>query len=249
MATYTSLFNVEGTLGEVTFYKNGSGNYVRRKGGVSKERIMTDPAFARTRENLLEFANITTSSKQLRNAINILLHDAKDPRVSSRLTKIFGMVKNEDLTSLRGERTVAIGIASPISKAWFKGFNFNKNAALSSVLLTQFTLDTATGEINIPNVVTSQEVAVPGGATHISFVAGFLNLDFATDAHDLQLSPVFVAPVGVTPTTITLTPTAPPIGTGNNLYFLKIAFFQEINGFQYPLNNGAFNALQLIEML
>jgi len=46
-----------------------------------------------------------------------------------------------------------------------------------------------------------------------------------------------------------LTPAAVPVGTGQAFYFLKVAFFQEINGTQYPLNNGAFNALQLIEVL
>ena len=39
MAKYKSLFNVEGTLGEVTFYKGKDGYYIRSKGGVSKDRI------------------------------------------------------------------------------------------------------------------------------------------------------------------------------------------------------------------
>jgi len=36
MAKYKSLFEVEGTLGEVTFYKGEDGQYVRRKGGSVK---------------------------------------------------------------------------------------------------------------------------------------------------------------------------------------------------------------------
>ena len=51
------------------------------------------------------------------------------------------------------------------------------------------------------------------------------------------------------PTTITLTPTGVPTGTGTQLYLLLIEFFQEVNGIQYPLRNGAFNVLNLIDIV
>lgn len=249
MAKYKSLFNVEGTLGEVTFYKGEDGYYIRNKGGVPKRRIMNDPAFVRTRENLSEFGNAATSGKQLRRAIGSLLADAKDSRVTARLTTVMNKVKNEDLTSARGQRNVAVGIQTASGKTWLKGFNFNKNALMDSVLKTAFTLNTTTGEIEITNMIPNQKIMFPMGATHLSFSGAFLNLDFATEAADLQLSNVVNLPINGTPATITLTPAAPATGTGQNFYILKVAFFQEVNGIQYPLNNGAFNALQLIEVL
>jgi hypothetical protein len=51
------------------------------------------------------------------------------------------------------------------------------------------------------------------------------------------------------PPSVTLTPVGIPVGAGQQFYFLKVAFFQEINGMQYPLKNGAFNALKLLEVL
>ena len=249
MAKYKSLFNVEGTLGEVTFYKNKDGYYIRSKGGVSKNRILKDPAFARTRENLSEFGNTATSGKQLRRAISSLLNDAKDSKVTSRLTKVLSMVKNEDGVSVRGQRMVVKGLATATGKAWLKGFNFNKNAVLDSVLQAQFSLDTTTGVVVITDLVTSQQLAVPDGTTHVSFSSAFLNLDFTNDAKDLQVSPSVTLPISVTAVTVTLTPPAPATGTGLDFYFLKAAFFQEINGVQYPLNNGTFNALKLLEIV
>lgn len=249
MAKYKSLFNVEGTLGEVTFYKGEDGYYVRRKGGVSKNRILNDPNYARTRENLSEFGNIASSGKQLRRAISSLLADAKDKRVTSRLTQVMSKVKNEDLTSARGQRNVAVGIGTPEGRAWLKGFDFNKNAPMDSVLLAPFSLDTVTGDVVVANLIPNQQINIPDGATHVSFSAAFLNLDFGTDASDLQLSNVENLPINGTVTTVTLTPAAAATGTGQSMYFLKVAFFQEVNGVQYPLNNGAFNALQLIEVL
>ncbi|MBP1841355.1 hypothetical protein [Formosa algae] len=128
MAKYKSLFNVEGSIGEVTFYKGEDGYYIRSKGGVSKDRILNDPAFVRTRENNTEFAQSATSGKQLRHAITALLTDAKDNRMTSRLTQVMSRVKNADLTSARGQRKVSIGITTTDGKDAIKGFDFNSNA-------------------------------------------------------------------------------------------------------------------------
>ncbi|MAB49033.1 MAG: hypothetical protein CMC05_10425 [Flavobacteriaceae bacterium] len=249
MAKYKSLFDVQGTLGEVTFYKGEDGQYVRRKGGVSKNRILKDPNFERTRENLSEFGRAATSGKLMRRAINSLMLDAKDSRVTSRLTKVLNQVKNEDLTSARGQRNVATGLANPLGRARLKGFNFNAKSELDTVLMAQYTLDSATGEIVISDLIPNQQISAPEGATHLSFSAGFLNLDLATETKDLQLSNVVNLPINGIASTVTLTPAVPAVGTGQSYYVLKVAFFQEINGIQYPLKNGAFNALQLIELL
>tara|TARA_R110002012_G_scaffold127225_1_gene279434 strand:- start:32756 stop:33505 length:750 start_codon:yes stop_codon:yes gene_type:complete len=249
MAKYKSLFNIEGTLGEVTFYKSKEGSYVRRKGGVSKNRILNDPNFVRTRENLTEFGNTAKSGKILRRSINSLLVDAKDSRVTSRLTKVLSKVKNEDLVSPRGQRSVAIGLTTPEGQAWLKKFDFNNRANLDSVLMAQYSLDTSTGEIVITDLVPNVEISSPQGATHVTLNAGFLNVDLSTETADLQLSNLVNLPINGIQTTATLTPTAPATGAGQSFYFLKVAFFQEINGIQYPLNNGAFNALQLVEIV
>lgn len=249
MAKLRSLIKIEGTLDDLTFYKGKEGYLVRTKGGVSANRIKNDPAFARTRENGSEFGHCAKSGKQLRRAILSLMADAKDNRVTSRLSQTMSFIKNEDLTSARGERQVAIGLATPEGKAHLKNFDFNANAQMSSVLLTDYTLDPITGEVNIPDLTPNHDLGIPGGATHVSFYAGFLNLDFSDGEKDLQVSPAVNLPINGTTATVTLTPPSAPVGSGNQFYFLKAAFFQEVNGIQYPLNNGAFNALQLIEVL
>jgi|SRR5690606_27123350 len=249
MAKVKSLFNVLGTLGELTFYKDQDGYKVRTKNSVSKERIMNDPAYARTRENLLEFAESAHSGKQLRHAILDLMWDAKDKRVTSRVAQAMSRVKNEDLISARGHRKVAIGIITNEGQAWLKGFEFNIRTVLGSVLLAAYTLDPVTGEIVVDNFIPAQRLNVPQGGTHVSLSCGFLNLDFATNQSQLELSNIVNLPIDMVASTVTLTPAAVPAGTGQAFYFLKVAFFQEMNGTQYPLNNGAFNALQLIEVL
>ncbi|MCX7549351.1 hypothetical protein [Xanthomarina sp. F2636L] len=249
MAKLKSLIKIEGTLDDLTFYKGKDGFLVKTKSGVSANRIKNDPAFARTRENGTEFGHCATSGKILRRAILNLLSDAKDGRVTSRLTKVMTLVKNQDLTSARGQRQVPVGLTTNPGRDVLKGFDFNSNALLSAVLLSDFSLNPATGEITISDFTPNHNLGIPGGATHVSFISGFLNLDFVTGDKDLQLSPVQNMMINATTSNIILTPAGVPAGTGNELFFLKVAFFQEVNAVQYPLNNGAYNALQLIEVL
>lgn len=248
MAKYKSLFEVEGTLGEVTFYKTEDGQYMRRKGGVSKNRIFNDPNYVRTRENLSEFGSAASSGKTIRRAINSLMIDAKDSRVTSRLTKVMNQVKNEDLASARGERNVVAGLESAAGIALLKGFNFNRKSTLDSVLVAQYALNTVTGEVVIADFIPNQQLSLPEGATHVTLSSAFLNLDLATEVADLQLSNLVNLPINGTATTVALTPAGTASGTGQSYYFLKVAFFQSVNGIQYPLKNGTFNALKLIAL-
>lgn len=249
MAKYKSLFKVRGSLDDVNFYKTKKGYRMRTKGGVTREQILNGAAFERTRENISEFSLSASSGKLLRRTILDLVSNAKDSNLSARLTQTMIKVKNFDTTSARGQRKVEVGIQLPEGKAVLKGFNFNERSKLEEVLLKGYTLDSATGEVVLSNFIPSQHLLLPQGATHVEFTAGFANLDFATTEKELQLSNVVNLSVGPTASTITLTPVAVPVGTGQSLYVLKVAFFQEINGLQYPLKNGAFNALQLLEVL
>lgn len=248
MAKLKSLIKIEGTLDDLTFYKGTDGYLVRTKGGVSGDRIKTDPAFKRTRENGQEFADSAKAGKLLRRVLRPLLKDAKDSRVTSRLTQAMTKVKNADLTSERGKRAVATGILTPDGKNQLRGFDFNNRAALESVLLAEFVLDTLTGEVQIPNFIPAQDIAYPVGATHVSLRSAFMNVDFETRQRKSEMSNLVNLQIDQTVTNVVLTPTV-PAGSGMQLYVLYISFFQEVNGIQYPLNNGVYNALQLIEVV
>ncbi|RSK40502.1 hypothetical protein [Mangrovimonas spongiae] len=249
MAKYKSLFKVEGSLDDVNFYKTEDGYRMRTKGGVSKDRIKSDPAFQRTRENNNEFGASASSGKLLRRAIIDMVSNAKDSKLASRLTQVMSQVKNADLTSPRGKRNVAVGIQTPEGKLPLKGFDFNRKSSLSEVLLSDWTLNTTTGEVIIDDMIPDQKLNIPDGATHVEFSCGFLNLDFETEAKDMQLSNIENLPINGTASTVTLTPVAPATGSGQAFYLLKVAFFQEVNNMQYPLKNGTFNALQILEVL
>ena len=248
MAKLKSLIKVEGTLDNLTFYKGADGYLVRTKGGVSKNRIMNDPAFARTRENGKEFGSIAGSGKLLRSALGPMVFRAKDSRLTSRLVKVMGQLKNLDTVSVRGARHVAEGLNNIAAGPVIEGFDFNARATLGSILNVNVAVDGATGELSIGDFNPTEQMRKPFGASHFSLQAGFLRIDFANGAYELTQSLEQIFPLTNGLISPTLTPESVPALVGTSMHFILIEFFQEINGVQYMLNNGGFNVLNLLKV-
>lgn len=248
MARQTGLLKVKGTLDNVNFYKTQDGTLARMKSSIDKKRIATDPAFIRTRENGAEFGASAKAGKIVRDVLRPLLMLASDNRITSRMTKVMTEVKNLDATSSRGKRGVAGGINHPSARELLKGFNFNERSNLGTVLAKPLSVSTSTGEVSISELVPLNDIDFPAGATHFTLQSGWAKIDFATGVSDLQLSAATSLLIDETEQNITLTPSSAPSGAGINVFVLCISFYQELNGNQYPLKNGAFNALSIVEI-
>lgn len=248
MARQKGILKVEGTIGDITFYKTQDGHLAKSKGGVSKERILTDPKFIRTRENGAEFGSAGLSGKLLRDNIRPIMATAADNRVTSRLTKLMTQILKLDITSVRGKRNVGVASAGAPAKAMLKNFNFNVRAILGSVLFKPFAVNTTSGVITITGLTPASDIAFPEGATHVNITGAAANVNFATGIVDVKLTNAVNLALSAAPSLVTLTPTAVPVGTGVKLFFLKIEFLQQVNGVQYSLKNGAFNALAIVEV-
>ena len=248
MARQKGIIKLEGKIGDISFYKSKDGYLAREKGGVEANRIKTDPAFERTRENGAEFGSSASSGKLLRDSIRTMMQNASDNRVTSRLTKVMTEIKNMDTTSARGERNVGVGITVTAAKNLLNGFNFNNKAILGAILFHSYALDAATGEITLDDFIPVNDLSAPSGATNVALRGAWAKVDFSTGEYDVQESNVLNLPIDSTSTNVILTPVAAPTGTGTDIYFLMIEFFQEVNGNQYTLKNGSFNSLSIIDV-
>ncbi len=249
MGKLKSFIKLEGTLDGLTFYKSQDGYMVRTKGGISKSRMLKDPAFKRTRENFRQFGLNAKAGALLRNSVGPMLAKAKDSKLPSRMLKLMSEIKNFDSTSVRGQRSVHLGLATAAGKQLLKGLDFNNRAHLQTVLNAQFSVDTATGVIEIPDFISQEQLAATESATHVSFRTAFVNLNFETGLFNSSYSPVVMLPIDLSISTVTLTPEAVPAGDGFQLHLLLIEFYQEMNGVKYPLLNGAHNVLNLVEVV
>ena len=178
MGRQDGLIQLKGAVANMSFYKNKIDGYLaRKKGGVTKERIESDPRFDLTRKNIAEFARAGLAAKVFKKAVRSLLPTTADKRMTGRLTREMVKVLREDPVNLRGQRTVIDGDASLL-----KGFQFNVNRRLDEALLVDITasIDRATGAmtIDIPELVPAKDLAVAEGATHFRFKTGGAAIDF-----------------------------------------------------------------------
>ncbi|GAA4306098.1 hypothetical protein GCM10023163_31100 [Aestuariibaculum suncheonense] len=129
MAKQTGIIKLKGALGDLSFYKTSDGHLARIKSGVDANKIATDPAFQRTRENGMEFGRAGKGGKVIRHAIRVLLQHARDKRVVSRLAKTLLAIIKTDPINGRGDRTITAGNMHLLNK-----FEFNSNVQKPAIL-------------------------------------------------------------------------------------------------------------------
>jgi len=100
MAEQKGIIPLRGTIGNITFYKSKDGFMAREKGSLDANRIATDPAFQRTRENGAEFGRAGKAGKYLRTALRSLLQNVSDSRMIARLVKEMMRVIKADETTM-----------------------------------------------------------------------------------------------------------------------------------------------------
>jgi len=248
MARQSGIIRFTGKMDGVSFYKSKDGYLARKSGGVDKDKIKNDPAFQRTRENGSEFGRAGKAGRLLRTSVRPLLLKAADSRVASRMTREMVKVVKSDTSNNRGERTATDGDIKLL-----KGFEFNQSGKLNATMYAPFTaaIDRGNGEatVEIPSFIPQNTFAAPGGATHMRLISAASKVDFEEESFDLdtdESSEIAIGPQSEA--AITLTATVPTAGDQPIFLLFGVEFLQEVNGTMYPLKNGTFNALALVEI-
>lgn len=248
MARQKGIIKLKGTIGDITFYKSKDGYIARERGGIEASRIATDPKFQRTRENGAEFGRAGKSGKILRMALRSVLINSKDSKMVSRLTKDMIKVIQADLISARGLRNVIDGEAELLT-----GFDFNINGKLGTVMFAPYTpeINRATGALSltIAPFVPINMIAAPGGTTHFKIISAGAEIDFEAETFTESNSQTSILPWNEIETVaITHTNMVTPASTKPLFLALGVEFYQQINGENYSLKNGASNPLNLVQV-
>ena len=248
MAQQKGTVQIQGTIGNLTFFKSQDGYMVKAKSQVSKDKILSDPKFLRTRENMAEFANAAKTGKKLRTPFTSLLRLSSDPRMVSRLTALCAQVLKTDAASKRGKRIVANGDMS-----LFNEFEFNNKGILSTTFLAPYTVTfTRTSgdvQLDVPSFTPQLGIAAPQGTTHyqLQLAAAAVNLNAKKNIAVLTGSGIL--PWDNTPATaLSLTLSLPANSTFPVFVLLQIQFMEQLNADYYPLQNGAYNACAIIDV-
>jgi hypothetical protein len=249
MARQDSINEILGTIGNLTYYKRKDGGYrLKRKSSISASRIKTEAAFVRTRENMSDFGRAGQNGKVLRKSVRSLLVLAKDLKVVSRLVKLIMAIFRTDTTSARGARNIISGDTTLL-----KGFDFNVHGKLGATFFAPYSdaIDRAAGTLTltIPAFDPALMIAAPEGTTHFRIVSAGSEVDFVNEIFNTDIQQTAILPWNDTATSpISAVHTVTAASTLPLLMHLGIQFFQLVGGTYYPLKNGAFNSLNIIDV-
>lgn len=212
---------------------------VREKGGVTKSRIMTDPKYARTRENMREFAEAASAVKLLKDSIRPAINSSNDSTLHRRLQHAMVKVVKSDLVNSRGERKAIEG-------NWdlLKGLQLNVGANLSSVLKKHVVI-TNTNDvlaISVPEFHPSSFLLTPSGTTNyrIYLMGGAMELGTAEYSAN-RVESIMLSVMASSPE-LTLELDKSALTYSHRVYVLGVEFFQTVNGDEYPMNDSGYNA-------
>ena len=257
MAKNNSFIRLEGSLDGLTFFRKNGKNFVKTQSRVSKNRIMNDPAFKRTRENMQEFAGANKGGKSFRDSFASIVRTVSDADITSRVLGIMRRMMNAG-AGLRGQRTLNV----VDQREPFIGFNFNVNKPFDRQFNVPsdgpaITASRDTVTWTLPDFNADTYVLAPEGATHFKVVlaAGYVS-NYEWVAALSAYEPVEDTPNGVggvmysgeipvtgmvgsaTDLTVDLTAYAPIPATTALYVGTGIVFYQEVNGIMYELAQG-----------
>lgn len=248
MGRQDGVIKIIGQVDGLSFFKTKQGHQVRKASGISADRMKNDPAFARTRENAQEFARAGQATKLLRNSFRTLLLKNSDSLMASRLMREMMKVVQADTVHTRGMREVQ----GP-NTSLLEGFEFNAASSLVSTLHAPFTaaIDRVGGtlSVTVPDFIPQDMISAPQGATHARITAAGVELNLSNGQYVVSngQSDPFLLNEQLLPA-ITLSQALPANSPHPLFLAFGIAFYQVVNGIQYPLKNGTYNSMALVKI-
>lgn len=199
MARQSGSMKIQGTIGDLTFYKSGDRYLVRRKGGPRPDLIAGSPNFIRSRENSSEFGTASKAGKLVRFCLKSLVKHASDGGLCNRLTTELLKVIKSDPMSVRGKRSIVNGKLELL-----QGFEFNTIHKLSMTLRTPYknniNRDTGKVFVSMPPFIPVNMITAPESATYFTITAGAAEIDFQANTFVVDTKKTAQLPFNSLPT-------------------------------------------------
>ena len=134
MATYESLIKITGAVGDLVFYNLNGKNVVRKKSGFNKAAFKKNPSYEKVRQNSSEFGHCSKIGKVIRNTLDLYIKEAGDPLLYQKFAKVMTMIKDLDMISERGKRTVENGLKTEEGRKLLREFQLGTLPIISDCI-------------------------------------------------------------------------------------------------------------------
>lgn len=245
MARQSSFLKLEGTIGDVTFYKGRNGFKARQKGGVSKTKLLNDPRFKRTRENMQEFSRAATAAKFLKDAFREIVLKSSDGTLHNRLYSIAMKVVKSDVVGNRGERTFENG-----NMQLLKDFQFCNQSTIENTLFKPPVILDATDQVTvtIQAMVPRKFLRTVEKTTHYRFSLIRASINFIDKSFSSELVTLGELPINDLESEAMVLTLPKPVGTNTHHFFaLTLEYLQVFeNGTKYDLYDLTQNPAKIL---
>lgn len=246
MAKVKGIIPIVGTIGGINFYYR-KGELIARKagGGFNGKAIKTSPRMVRVREQNSEFANCSAVNKVFKQALRPLFVGYKDGTLHSRLMSLFLKIKTLDAVHVRGERTVAEGMATALGKKLLQDFDFTPKR--TTLLPAYTTFDWTTNSFVVDGFDINR-VKFPANASFMEVALQLVRFDFeALDFTYTQAIPYTITR-DFNLTHFTISTTTPNGSNGIVFAVVRVSFYQEVNGNAYLLPGEGNFGLKIVSV-
>lgn len=246
MAKQTSILKFIGKIGRTVYYYHKHFGYLsRRVTSVDAERIRTDPAFARVRDNNTEFARGAWAVRLIRAAFLPLFKGLADTYMTSRLTSAVLAAIRSNTLQMSGQRRFEDANLEAL-----QGFEFNLHSPLNKLQMPQYstTVDYTNGTcaLFIPQLIT-RTLRAPKNATHVRFGFSIASIDTATGQYRLNTvyAPEILLKEKIS-MPLTIAGELPDHNASHVFLTVGVEFLQAVNGDLYELKTRTHNTLTLV---
>ncbi|WP_194774681.1 hypothetical protein [Pararhodonellum marinum] len=235
MARQSGGLQLEGTIGNMIFYKMKGKYYVRSKGAPSKAKLKKGKAFENSRRVSAEFGHASKVASQVVHAAKGLMNPGKHHGLHGKLTAQLQRVLQTDSQSVYGERKISVGDLSLL-----EGFDFEPTR-IKSQLKAFPNINSSHQDVNVDfsGMQSLNPRSVPEGASHFRLDMVSVIYDeqkMSGQTMDLkgqtQLLSVPLSALG----TITIPRPYAETDASVFLILLGLVFFQEVNGEMHELS-------------
>jgi hypothetical protein len=230
-----SLLKLSGNIYDMNFYVRNGKPFYRKKSNLNKERVDTDPAFARSRACSNEFANASRFTKILFDASSMFSKGIRDSGAYNRLMSVMNKIKEYDTKSGQGKRSPIVGILDSNAHQLLMDYQFNEVVSLKSVFFSSFELN-ENGHLIIKGLNPVSGILAPKNADFYSLAAGRVDVDVSSGACDVVWSNIHQGALTDSISDIALMFDNQSSSNNVRIYMVKLSFYELCNGQQYPFN-------------
>lgn len=243
MGKLEGVIRVTGSFDGLSFYKLRGKIVVRKTGGFKADAIKTQVNYVRTRENASQFGYCSGVGKVLRMALFPFVQRIRTPYLHNHVVKLLNQVANFDSVSVRGAKTLKLGLESDEGKALLQGFDFNKEVSFKKIFPVAYAVSLAEGKFIVSTFRMSQ-ISFPAGATHVGLQFMMLRFDFESLDYQLQTSSVVYLAKADREASCELVANT-VAGSGSLLGLVFASFYQETHGEQYAMEACALSVVEV----